>query len=47
VVLRVDRSAEHVSPEAARCGNLGGVEVDYLVGDVHAIITAAATDART
>jgi hypothetical protein len=47
VVLGVDRSAEHTSPKAALCGEIGGVEHDYLVDELHPIIIAATAGTRT
>ena len=41
VVFGPDRSAEHPGPEAALCGEVGGVEHDNLEGDLHRVILAA------
>ena len=40
VVFGVDRAAEHAGPEAALCGEIGGVEHDDLEDDLHAVIVA-------
>jgi hypothetical protein len=47
VVFGVDRSAEHARPEAALRGEIGSVEHDYLVIDLHSIIITATAGTRT
>ena len=47
VVFRVDGPAEHASPEATLCRQIGSVEHDDLMDDLHATIVAAKSWART
>src|SRR4051794_40084512 len=43
IVFDIDGPAEHSGPEAALCGEIGGIEHDDLEIDVHGIIVAAPT----
>jgi hypothetical protein len=47
IVFRVDGPAEHAGPEAALCREIGGVEYNDLVGDLHAIIVATTSNTST